>query len=374
MVDRPAGNDPWEMKPGQQYIDGEVSQSPTAAPDSQVDGGVQGNDRLDENQPRRHRTLVASGLAVALVAGGGAGYYFFNKDGESNDGKAFAASDASPSPTASSSSADCDPRFAITPIKRNNRFFENGLKGSPAAALEQVSQQAYHDVPTLDAFGSYFKNKDVDEKTLVNADGTCLTPAGQELAIQVDGFLDAAKAKAHVGVAPADGINTAPSGGRAVEAARAGISGDRKAVISETIDGRTIIIMYRCGNLVLKKTIFPEGPTDEPEEPIAPKTAQPVPGSIPGAPGSGGSPEEGMDPENDSDTTGYGPGDTVPTASPRPATSPSPSNTQPSPQGSPGSSGNPQTGPTTNPSQTSEPKPAPSTTPKNDETPPPPDN
>lgn len=35
--------------------------------------------------------------------------------------------------------------------------------------------------------------------------------------------------------------------------------------------------------------------------------------SVPNAPGSGGSPEEGMDPENDSDVDGYGPGDSRPT-------------------------------------------------------------
>ncbi len=65
---------------------------------------------------------------------------------------------------------------------------------------------------------------------------------------------------------------------------------------------------------------------DEPGQPkcdttLADKVPKPVDNqSVPGAPGSGGSPEQGDDPQNDSDVDGYGPGDTVATpTTPTPA-------------------------------------------------------
>ena len=181
---------------------------------------------------------------------------------------------------------------------------------------------------------SIFSNNDLPDLKAADLE---VTKAGKvcasETAVAAVATMEAelALARVEVGEAPADGLNTGTDeNGDVTVAEEAGVSGDRKALVIVKIgaDGKkcTVAIMGRCGQLVVEEDCapdLPKGPTDEtPKTPVTTTTTTPgtttsivpnkVPVPLPGPhtqPGAGGSPEHGMDPQNDSDEDGYGPGD-----------------------------------------------------------------
>ena len=164
-----------------------------------------------------------------------------------------------------------------------NRWFADGIQEIKDAKTEAEAADAAivwlekvkTDPALLAGAAQYFLKEDVDSSTLVK-DGW----ATQE-AVKLYSRLGLAigMAKVDVTEAPADGINSGVSNGQVVQAANAGISGDRKAVRATLDDGTVVYIMGRCGNPVTTTpTPNPEGPTDEtPPDWIGPGTPDPEP-------------------------------------------------------------------------------------------------
>ena len=131
-----------------------------------------------------------------------------------------------------------------------------------------------HDYRYLDFVAEQLFRRSIADSSLVTDGRRCLSAKGQTLHAKVEGALMASGVR--TGLAPRDGYNTGVRNGDAVVAKRRGVYGDRKATIYTLADGTKLIVLDRCGNMVLKSKPkgVPEGPTDNP---APPKEDQPPP-------------------------------------------------------------------------------------------------
>lgn len=166
------------------------------------------------------------------------------------------------------SSADCPERFEqnLDPNRRN-RFDSDGFEGTPGAKRRQLVTALGHDYRYLDFVAEQLFKRSIVGADLVSDGRTCLSEKGRTLHAKVEGALMASGIK--TGVAPSDGFNTGMEDDRAVVAKRRGVYGDRKATIYTLADGTKLIVLDRCGNMVLKSKPkgTPEGSTDNPPPP-----------------------------------------------------------------------------------------------------------
>lgn|GEM_PF-2465635 len=120
---------------------------------------------------------------------------------------------------------------------------------------------------------AYLLHQTVDPATFVDSHG-CATAAAvskvNELAVAV------ALAAVTPSEAPANGINTLTSNGKAYAESQAGVTGDRKAIEIVAKDGTTFWVMARCGNPV---TV---GKAPIPSKPAPTPTPTPTPSCPPG--------------------------------------------------------------------------------------------
>lgn len=150
---------------------------------------------------------------------------------------------------------------------RSNRFDSDGFEGTPREKRRQLVAALGHDYRYLDFVAEQLFKRSVAGSTLVTDGRKCLNEKGRTLHAKVEGALMASGIK--TGLAPRDGFNTGMDRDRAVVAKRRGVYGDRKATIYTLADGTKLIVLDRCGNMVLKSKPkgTPEGPTDNPPPP-----------------------------------------------------------------------------------------------------------
>lgn len=182
----------------------------------------------------------------------------------------------------------CPDRFEqnLDPNRRN-RFDSDGFEGTPAAKRRQLVVALGHDYRYLDFVAEQLFKKSIIGTTLVTDGRKCLNEKGRTLHAKVEGALMASGIK--TGFAPSDGFNTGMDDDEAVVAKRRGVYGDRKATIYTLADGTKLIVLDRCGNMVLKSKPkgTPEGPTDNPPPPKEDKPPQDTPGGCVEIPGNG---------------------------------------------------------------------------------------
>lgn len=183
----------------------------------------------------------------------------------------------------------CPDRFEqnLDPNRRN-RFDSDGFEGTPDAKRRQLVAALGHDYRYLDFVAEQLFKRSVTGSTLVTDGRKCLSKKGRTLHAKVEGALMASGIK--TGLAPRDGFNTGMDDDEAVVAKRRGVYGDRKATIYTLADGTKLIVLDRCGNMVLKSKPkgIPEGPTDNPPPPEEEDNPpQDTPGGCVEIPGNG---------------------------------------------------------------------------------------
>lgn len=183
---------------------------------------------------------------------------------------------------------DCPARFVqdLDPNRRF-RFDSGGFEGTPEQKRRQQIAALASDYRYLAFFGETLFKRNIDEDLLVTADGECLNEKGRTLHAQVSGALMASGVRD--GMAPQDGYNTGIKDDVPVVDKRRGVFGDRKATIYTLADGTKLIVLDRCGNIVLKSKPRdrPEGPTDNPPPPNQPENPPPDVGGCVEIPNNG---------------------------------------------------------------------------------------
>lgn len=188
--------------------------------------------------------------------------------------------DASPVACPERFEQDLDPN-------RRNRFDSDGFEGTPDAKRRQLVAALGHDYRYLDFVAEQLFKRPITGSTLVTDGRKCLNEKGRTLHAKVEGALMASGIE--TGLAPRNGFNTGMVDDEAVVAKRRGVYGDRKATIYTLADGTKLIVLDRCGNMVLKSKPkgMPEGPTDNPPPPEEDKPPQDTPGGCVEVPGNG---------------------------------------------------------------------------------------
>jgi len=92
-------------------------------------------------------------------------------------------------------------------------------------------------------------------QSLVNQSGKCLSADGVKAYVQLEAYVR--QSDWHVGQAAPDMVNTGMGAPGIVSNAAPGITGDLKAVIFVTPDGRKVVILERCGNPAEYKPSYP---------------------------------------------------------------------------------------------------------------------
>ena len=186
--------------------------------------------------------------------------YDFDQDGDCAEVDAPPAEETPP--------AACPARFRqeLDP-NRQYRFESDGFEGTAREKRRQLVAALGHDYRYLSFMAEQLFDRPVADRTLVTDGRRCLTEKGRTLHAKVEGALMASGVQ--TGLAPRDGYNTGMRGDEAVVAKRRGVYGDRKATIYTLADGTRLIVLDRCGNMVLKSKPkgVPEGPTDNPPPP-----------------------------------------------------------------------------------------------------------
>lgn len=160
-----------------------------------------------------------------------------------------------------------------------SRWMSDGVAEIKAAKTEKEAREAASvwlervktDPNLLVGAVKFFLNKDVDKASLVDKDNYATDQAVQ-LTAELQLALGTAKTIT-AEPAPKDGFNSGVNDKQVVQAKKAGITGDRKAVKILLDNGNELWIMSRCGNVVSKKPTdnIPDGDTDNPPKPPQPK-------------------------------------------------------------------------------------------------------
>lgn len=203
------------------------------------------------------------------------------------DATATPAATASPT---SSATATCPTTWPMVPADhRNFRWFADGIAEIRAAKTSADARKAIGvwldkvkaDPSLLSGAAQSFMSKTVNPTTLV--DKGCATQPAVNLTIEL--ATDLGRSSVSVSQAPTNGYNSGVDNGRVVSATQPGISGDRKAVLVTTKDGKKVWVMARCGNPVTTgKPNLPTGNTDQPK-PTSTPTSTPTPTSTTPKPG-----------------------------------------------------------------------------------------
>jgi len=164
----------------------------------------------------------------------------------------------------SASAATLDPRFVQEAGSNADQKVDAGFETAVAKAVADgkpiatvLLERAGHNAQRLaiwsNSFGLY---KDPNDwKKLVIADGTYLSESGLELYFKLEGALTAAGTTVAEGQAPATGYNSFVQDGVYTVSEKAGVTGNRKAIMVTLKNGTVIWIMFRCGN-----NVFPSKP------------------------------------------------------------------------------------------------------------------
>lgn len=290
--------------------------------------------------PKVRITFVARLLGVALVV---IAMFFVSWFGPHVTNKSTGAPTAleSPSstPTPTTSPVDCQTWAMTAATPSNGRWAANGVPAIASATTKAQAQAAAVDwinqvkvyPGTLSGAVAYLLGQTVDPSTLVDAKG-CATAKAVNLVQESSVAL--ALSEVTPSQAPATGVNTLTSNGRAYAESTAGVTGDRKAIEVVTKDGKTFWVMARCGNPVtLGKAPIPAKPSPKPTP--SPSTTPCVPGQYTSSPPPGYTnmclekkiPSQGVMNNPSVPTQVKGPGTTQVGTSPGPATKPTDSGT-----------------------------------------------
>lgn len=234
---------------------------------------------------------------------------------------------------------------------RQFRFESNGFKGTPRQKRAQFITALAHDYRYLAFVAEALFQQSIDRNRLYTMVGgeSCLSQAGRRLHREVKGALMASGIR--TGQAPSNAFNTGMKAGHPVVAKQRGIYGDRTATVYRLPDGSKLVVLDRCGNIVLlkKPERLLEGPTDNPPPPPPPQQPPSPPSEEGGCveiPGNGvydcGGKDPAEEPAQQGNVPGYVTGSNPGTGG-APASQPSaqpPKNYNPPPSGGGGSGGN----------------------------------
>lgn len=153
----------------------------------------------------------------------------------------------------------------------DHRWFADGMDAIDKADTDPKAQRAFeawlHEVkkdPDLLAGAAVAL---IDKKVTAAelTDKQCASDLAEQIAAEIE--IAVAMGEVKPSEAPASGRNTGiDSAGNVVTAEGSGISGDRKAILIITKNGKKVWIMRRCGNVVTEEggtPNLPAGPTDE---------------------------------------------------------------------------------------------------------------
>jgi hypothetical protein len=232
-----------------------------------------GVSRLVSGTTQRPRLALSLAVVLAVAPVGWGVVYAFNALG---DKPATETAEAQPRPFASMERTiapapvvNRDPRFIQQDVGYGElyRVIGEGLEGNNADEYtEDLLENAGHDARALAVYanGAGLWPDPNKVEPLLTQDKTYLSEEGIGLWYSLRGALTAESTTAEVGDAPSNGTNSGVSGGTYGQASRAGISGNRKAVVYTFRDGSKMYVMIRCGNLVyLIVTDLPVVETDE---------------------------------------------------------------------------------------------------------------
>ena len=174
-------------------------------------------------------------------------------------------------PASTPVTAKCESTWARADSdKAGHRWFANGIPSIAEAITPEQAQAAAHDwfsaskvdPVTLSGAAKYLIDRDVNQAELFDSNG-CATQVAVDLVAEAEAALALSMFKAEE--APSNGYNSGATSASVVGSAKAGVSGDRRAVKVTTPKGVVIWVMARCGNPVTVKPhrLVPKGPTDE---------------------------------------------------------------------------------------------------------------
>jgi|GEM_PF-6445560 len=154
----------------------------------------------------------------------------------------------------------------VTPDPILNRFIEGGLKGLPGDMNAQVLTALGHSHLYMVIIGETLFKTSIDDKTLVNETGECLSDTGRALMSKFQGAFAMLTAS---DTTVTTGYNTGISGGKVVVDTSGAIYGDTSAIKFVDRNGNVVLILLRrCGNVVLPSPgTYPPGTTDNPPPP-----------------------------------------------------------------------------------------------------------
>jgi len=250
--------------------------------------------------------LTAGTLALGLSGCGGDNLESVNPTTPSG---APAPTEA-PVPTTTAEAVVCGDTWVIEQADNtDHRWLANGVDAIDKADTDPKAQKAFEawlhevkkDPDLLAGAAAAIIDKEVNAEDL--ADSRCASDLAEQITAEIE--IAVAMGEVKPSEAPTSGRNTGiDSAGNVVTAEGSGISGDRKAILIITKNGKKVWVLRRCGNPVTEGIPnLPEGPTDEnPTAPIKHPRPQSGPHTQPGDGGDQGSPAE---PGCDSSVTGY---------------------------------------------------------------------
>lgn len=215
----------------------------------------------------KHRGLAAMVVALATLTmvGGWAVSLMVGPQAPRVNAHVSVETADDPAPISWVAASVCPERFVQMPDQNEkHRFISDGLSGTTIEKRRLLLESLASDWRYLDFFAERMFDRQVDASDLLSDDRECLTGKGRLLYERVKGAL--LSSTAHSGPAPGNWFNTGVHEGQAVVARNRGIRGDRSATIFDLGNGNRMIVLDRCGNIVLigKPLDLFNGPTDNP--------------------------------------------------------------------------------------------------------------
>ncbi len=176
--------------------------------------------------------------------------------------------DTSATASAEPTPAACPTAYVqtVTPNPVLNRFIEGGLKGLPGDLNKEVLDALGHSHLYMVAIGDTMFKTSINDKTLIDATGTCLSDTGQALMTKFEGAFAMLTAS---DTTASTGYNTGISNGQVVVDTSGVINGNTRAVKFVDQNGNVVLVLLRrCGNVVLPSPgTYPHGTTDNAKDP-----------------------------------------------------------------------------------------------------------
>lgn len=174
----------------------------------------------------------------------------------------------SPSASAEPTPAVCPAEYVQT-VTANpvlNRFVEGGLKAMPDGVNAEVLSALGHSHLYMVIIGETLFKTSIDDKTLVNEAGDCLSDTGQALMQRFQGAFAMLTAS---DTTVTTGYNTGIVNGKIVVDTSGVINGDNRAVQFVDKNGKVVLVtLRRCANPILPAPgTYPPGTTDNAKDP-----------------------------------------------------------------------------------------------------------